>query len=242
MTIASRIADNYRAVRQRMEAVCRRAGREPASVKLVAVTKYARIEWARALVELGVVELGENRPQQLVERASQIVAPVNWHLIGPLQRNKVRSILPLATLIHSVDSVRLLESIERIAGDLDLRPRVLLEVNLSGEEAKHGFRADELPDAWVQVQKFERVQVEGLMTMAAYSADPENARTAFAKLRLLRVELQARSNGAAAGLLRELSMGMTGDFEVAIEEGATIVRIGSALWEGLEEVPVGRAY
>src|SRR5258708_6783820 len=107
--IENKIADNHRVVRQRMDAAGRRAGREPASVTLVAVTKYARIEWARALVELGVIELGENRPQQLVERASQIAAPVHWHLIGPLQRNKVRSILPLATLVHSVDSVRLLE-------------------------------------------------------------------------------------------------------------------------------------
>src|SRR5262249_6505842 len=178
--------------------------------------KYAEIEWARHLVSLGAVELGENRPQQLVRRAAQITAPVHWHLIGPLQRNKVRSTLPLVSLIHSADSVRLLQAVDRVAGELSLRPRVLLEVNLSGEAAKHGFHHEELCATWNEVLTLTNVQVGGLMTMAAYSPDPESARPAFRRLRELRDELQSRSGSTTH--LQHLSMGMTGDFEVAIEE------------------------
>jgi pyridoxal phosphate enzyme (YggS family) len=228
------IAANYHAVRARIAAACQRVGRDPASVTLVAVTKYAEINWVRQLVELGVVELGESRPQQLVQRAHEISAPVHWHLIGPLQRNKVRSILPLTTLIHSADSLRLLQAIDRIAGELALRPHVLIEVNLSGETAKHGFQIEDLYAAWQNILKFPHLQIEGLMTMAAYSSDSEEARPAFVRLRELRDELQSRS-GAAGVRLEKLSMGMTGDFEVAIEEGTRLVRIGSALWEGLRQ-------
>jgi len=232
-TTADRTIDeNYRRVRERMATACERAGREPGAVTLVAVIKYAELDWARRLVALGAVALGENRPQQLVQRAAHITAPVHWHLIGPLQRNKVRSILPLVSLIHSADSLRLLQAIDRIGGELNLRPRVLLEVNLSGEAVKHGFPREELSAAWDEIVKLANVQVDGLMTMAAYSPRPENARPAFRRLRQLRDELQSRSGSATR--LAHLSMGMTGDFEVAIEEGATLVRIGSALWEGLE--------
>ncbi|MBI3860888.1 MAG: YggS family pyridoxal phosphate-dependent enzyme [Planctomycetia bacterium] len=235
------ISKNLEAVRERIAGACRRVGRNPAAVGLVAVTKYAQLDWARRLVGLGVTDLGENRPQQLVQRAGEIGGGVTWHLIGPLQRNKVRSILPIASLIHSVDSVRLLEAIERIAGELDLRPRVLLEVNLSGEEAKHGFQADELPGAWSEIEKLERTQVEGLMTMAAYSDNPEDARPVFARLRALRDQLQSQASPRIAAQLQHLSMGMTGDFEVAVEEGATMVRIGSALWLGLDEASIAHS-
>ena len=228
------IQDNFASVRHRIDEACRRSGRDPATVTLVAVTKYAEFDWVRQLVGLGIVELGENRPQQLAERAEQLTAPVHWHLIGHLQRNKVRSILPIATLIHSVDSVRLIEAIERVAGELDLRPRVLLEVNLSGETAKHGFHAEDLLAAWKEIQRVERTQIAGLMTMAAYSENAEDARPVFAHLRELRDELREQSGPSVAEQLQHLSMGMTGDFEVAIEGGATLVRIGSALWEGLE--------
>jgi pyridoxal phosphate enzyme (YggS family) len=239
-TLETAIDENYRAVQQRITAACRRAGRDPASVTLVAVTKYARLEWVRRLVECGVDELGENRPQQLAERSQQLAAPVHWHLIGHLQRNKVRSMLPLTTLIHSADSLRLLEAIDRIARESALRPRVLIEINLSGEAAKHGFQLAELMADWDNVLNLEHLQIEGLMTMAAYSPDPETARPAFARLGELRNELQERSRGKAGLQLTHLSMGMTGDFEVAIEEGATLVRIGSALWEGLEAIEGAR--
>jgi pyridoxal phosphate enzyme (YggS family) len=231
MVIDEIIARNLRRIRDRMAGACTRAGRDPAEVSLVTVTKYAQIDWVRALVRQGECELGESRPQQLVKRAAELTDPVRWQLIGSLQRNKVRLVLPVVSRIHSVDSVRLLESIDRIAGELGLRPRLLLEVRLSGEEAKQGFEPDVLRQCWDQVQSFPHVLLEGLMTMAAYADDPEAARPVFAGLRQLRNELRSQSPGAAA--LPHLSMGMTGDFEVAIEEGATLVRIGSALWEGL---------
>ncbi len=231
-TIARTIDENLAAVRERMAAACRRVGRDPASVTLVAVTKYAELDWVRALLALGIRELGENRPQQLDLRAQEIVAPVHWHLIGHLQRNKIRSILPRTALIHSADSLRLLEAIDRVAAEIDLRPRVLVEVNMSGETAKHGFQAEGLLAAWDEILKLTRVEVVGLMTMAAYSPDPETARPAFAGLRKVRDTLQGLSFGTGVQL-EHLSMGMTADFEVAIEEGATLVRIGSALWSGL---------
>jgi len=236
-TIESTIEANYRAVRERIAAACLRAGRESTEVTLVAVTKYAQLDWVRRLVELGAVELGENRPQQLAARAQQISDCVHWHLIGHLQRNKVRSILPLTTVIHSADSVKLLQSIDRVARELDMRPRVLIEINLSGEEAKHGFHVSDLMAGWETVLNLQCIQVRGLMTMAAYHPNPENARPAFSRLREIRNELQQLSQGNAGVQLEHLSMGMTGDFEVAIEEGATLVRIGSALWQGLDPAP-----
>lgn len=227
------VAENYAAVRDRIAAACERCGRDPSAVRLVAVTKYAPIEAVRELVALGHLDLGENRPQQLLERAALLDGldgpdgpGVRWHLIGTLQRNKARKVLPVASLIHSADDFRLLETLDRLAGELSLRPRVLLEVNVSGEATKHGFRPDELASLWRQVAAFGRLDIAGLMTMAPYSEDPEQVRPVFRALRKLRDEL------AAAGPLPlpELSMGMSGDFEAAIEEGATIVRVGSALF------------
>ena len=222
------IAENYATVRRRIEAACERANREPSSVQLVAVTKYAPMDAVRELVALGQRALGESRPQQLLERATLLDASsVSWHLIGHLQRNKARKLLPVASLVHSIDSLRLLAAIDRLAEELSLRPRVLLEVNVSGEASKHGFSPDELRSAWKEVAAVNHLEIAGLMTMAPYSEDPEAARPVFRKLRKFRDEL------ASAGplILPELSMGMSGDFEVAIEEGATIVRVGSSLFE-----------
>ena len=160
ISIANTIDENVRVIRERMAAACRRAGRDPQTVTLVAVTKYAEIEWIRALVGLGALELGESRPQQLALRAQQISEPVHWHLIGHLQRNKIRSILPLTTLVHSADSLRLLEAIDRIAAELGLSPRVLIEVNLSGEEAKHGFQVADLLRIWDEVVKLGSIRID----------------------------------------------------------------------------------
>ncbi|MBT4866110.1 MAG: YggS family pyridoxal phosphate-dependent enzyme, partial [Planctomycetaceae bacterium] len=155
---------------------------------------------------------------------------VDWHLIGHLQRNKARRALPLVSLIHSVDTFRLLSTLDRLAVELDLQPRVLLEVNASGESQKHGFLPDELASGWNQCLKCERVQVVGLMGMAARVGDVEEARPAFRQLRELLDRLRLLS---PVMQLPELSMGMSGDFEIAIEEGATIIRVGSGLYEGL---------
>lgn len=214
-----------------MTAACGRAGRDATSVTLVTVTKMARPEWIQALVDLGQTELAENRPQQLAERAAQVAGPVHWHLIGHLQRNKARRTLPLVSMIHSVDSLRLLTTIDQLAAELNLQPRVLFEVNVSGEASKDGFRREELLAVWSQLLACRHVRVEGLMTMAPLSDNPNDARPTFAGLRELRDELRSRS--PAGVTLPHLSMGMSGDFEVAIEEGATLVRVGSALFEGL---------
>ena len=225
------IAANYRDIHQRIEAACARAGRPASSVKLVAVTKYADIEWVRDLLAVGVINLGESRPQQLVARAPQISEPVRWHLIGHLQRNKARRVLPLATLIHSVDTLQLLAKIDALADELNLRPRLLLEVNLSGEAAKHGFTADELSAAWGIILEYRHVQLEGLMTLAPLTENPEQTRPVFRRLRELRDQFAGLE--ATSVTLPVLSMGMSRDFEIAIEEGATLVRIGSSLFQGL---------
>lgn len=220
------LRQNLERVQDRIEAACSRVGRKPGEVRLVAVTKYARPEWIAPLLALGLRDLGENRPQQLVERA--VALPnARWHLIGQLQRNKVRSLLPHAALIHSVDSLRLLQRISDIAGELGLTTRVLLQVNVSGEEAKQGFAPDELRRDWPACRRLPHVQIEGLMTMAPLSDNPDDARPTFRGLRELRDEL------ARDAPLPILSMGMSDDMEIAIEEGATMVRVGSAVFEGL---------
>ncbi len=227
------VAENHAQVMDQIEAACRRAGRESDSVAMVAVTKYAELDWVRALMELGVRELGENRPQQLVERAQQLSDDVHWHLIGHLQRNKVRPILPVTTLMHSIDSTRLLSRIDLLAAELNLHPRILLEVNVSGENVKDGFRCEELVENWDQVLAARHVQISGLMTMAPYTSNSEDSRPVYRGLRDLRDRLTAMSPTTLC--LSELSMGMSGDFDVAIEEGATIIRVGRRLFRGLRD-------
>ncbi len=227
----SRVAENLQQVHERIESACARSGRSVDSVNLVAVTKYAELEWVRDLLSLGIEDLGESRPQQLVERAGLIQQPLRWHMIGHLQRNKARKVLPLVSLIHAVDTLKLLTTLDRLAEELQLQPRVLLEVNVSGETAKHGFAPDELASGWPSVLACNYVQVEGLMTMAPLSADVETARPVFRGLRELRDRLVESS--PANMRLPELSMGMSNDFEIGIEEGATQIRIGSSLFTGL---------
>ncbi len=231
MSLTARIAENLATVRKRIAVACGRANRDPTEVTMVAVTKYAEIEWIEALLTLGELELGENRPQQLAARAALFSDTVHWHLIGHLQRNKADLAVRHAALVHSVDSPRLLAAIEMEAASTGRMVRVLLEVNLSGEKQKHGFDKDELEATFDTLHGHPHVAIEGLMTMAAYADDPEAARPTFRELRTLRDRLQPRCPEGVE--LRRLSMGMSGDFEPAIEEGATLVRIGSALWEGL---------
>ena len=229
-SVTSRIAANYAGVVERIAAACRRAGRAPSEVRLVAVTKSAEVAWIEALLALGARDLAESRPQRLCERAALVDPSVCWHLIGQLQRNKIRKVLPVAAWIHSVDSLPLLRRIDEIAGELGVRPRLLLEVNVSGEAAKSGFHPGELSEAWPVVAEAKHVEVAGLMTMAPLFDAPEAARPVFAGLRLFRDQLQKLNPSIG---LAELSMGMSGDFEVAVEEGATMVRVGSSLFEGL---------
>lgn len=227
-----RLVDNLQRVRAEIVAACDRAGRSPNEVTLVAVTKYAELAWVRRLIELGVRNLAESRPQQFVERAGQLPPEICWHFVGHLQRNKVKQVLPRTVLIHSVDSLRLLERISEVAAEQSLRPRVLLEVNVSGEASKDGLPVTELTSQWDVLQAVPNVDIVGLMTMAPLTDDPAAARPVFRALRQLRDHLAARA--APHVQLTELSMGMSGDFGVAIEEGATLIRIGSRLFEGLE--------
>lgn len=231
--LQSILAANLASVRDRIAAAAERSNRDPDDIVLVAVTKYAELDWVRGLIDLGVTQLGESRPQQLVSRSELFSEPVTWHLIGHLQRNKVRPVLPVAALIHSVDSFRLLDRIESIAEELGVSPRVLLEVNVKGEESKNGFAPPELLQQAERLSGYRHLIVDGLMTMAPRVDDPEQARPAFVALRELRETLAAVTGDNVP--LGELSMGMSGDFDVAIEEGATLVRIGSRLFDGLSD-------
>ena len=232
-TLHSQIADNLARVHQRMHRACESAGRAPDGVQLVAVTKYADAQVTEALLTAGCSTLGESRPQQLWEKAAQPeLHAAKWHLIGHLQRNKVARTLPLVDLIHSVDSRRLLASIDRAASEHNRRVRVLLEVNCSGDEAKHGLTADELQAILPLLPNYANVEVCGLMTMAAREGGETVARRNFAALRELREK--AVSSCSSIVQFSELSMGMSHDFEAAIREGATLVRIGSLLIEGVE--------
>jgi len=230
--VAQRIAENLARVRGRIADAAARAGRAANEVRLVAVTKYVGLGEAWALAAAGCRTLGESRPQQLWEKAEALSdAGVRWHMIGHLQRNKVRRTLPLVAMIESVDSPRLLEAVDHAAGELGSEMPVLLEVNVSSEEAKHGFEPEAVEPFLEELPRYGHVQVRGLMCMASFSGGLEAARRDFAALRELRDRL--RPNCPEGVRLDELSMGMSGDFEVAIEEGATIVRVGSLLFEGL---------
>jgi len=234
MSIPERLSQNLKAIFAEIHSACARARRDPSTAKLVAVTKYAEWSWVQELSQFHHV-FGENRPQQLAERHA-LMPTAEWHLIGQLQRNKVRMALQHAALIHSIDSLRLLEKIAEVAAALGVRPKILLQLNVSQEASKSGFSVQELEAGWPTVLTFaDRVEIQGLMTMAAESENPEDARLAFRSLRELRDRLAAREESQIAGIsLPELSMGMSGDFVPAVEEGATLVRIGSRIFDGLE--------
>jgi pyridoxal phosphate enzyme (YggS family) len=220
------ITDRLVSLRERLTEAARKAGREPSSVELVAVSKNHPAESVREAFEAGQVLFGENRVQELLAKAPLLPAKVRWHLIGHLQKNKIRKVLPVVELIHGVDSLELARDIDRIAGELGLFPRVLLEVNVSGEETKFGFKPDTVRGEIESLLALPRVQVEGLMTIAPYVEDPEKVRPVFRNLRLLRDDLAARTGTP----LPVLSMGMSGDFEVAVAEGATLVRVGTSIF------------
>ncbi len=225
-----RLKSNLDSIRDRIASAARRSGRQPADVQLVAVSKYVDAEQTEQLVQAGATVLGESRPQALWNKAAQMQdLSIEWHLIGHLQRNKVARTLPLVSLIHSVDSVRLAQAIDESAASIQQTTNVLVEVNTSGEAAKQGFPIDQVEAILNQSRRWENVHVRGLMTMAANVHDDQHIRHSFAALRNLRDECQRNTDIP----LPELSMGMSRDFELAIEEGATLVRVGSSLWEGV---------
>lgn len=222
----STIAENLETVRSRIAAAAARAGRNPAEVELVAVSKTYPAERIREAAEAGQELFGESRVQEALVKIPSLPGRLRWHFIGHLQANKVRKALPLFELIHGVDTVEIARDIDRIAADLGLHPRVLLEVNVSGEGSKHGFTPEDLERALDELLALPRVQVEGFMTMAPLAPEAEASRPFFAALRSLRDRLAER-----AGIpFQTLSMGMSGDYGVAVEEGATLVRVGSAIF------------
>lgn len=231
MTTLASLRRNLAAVEDRLTAACRRAGRRRADVTLVAVTKTVPVEAAALLPDLGVLDLGENRPQELWRKAAALPSSVRWHMIGHLQRNKIERTVPLTTLIHSVDRMSLVQALEEWAAKADRTVEVLLEANVSGEGSKQGFGREELLGAVGDLASLKRVRIRGLMTMAPLQ-EAEACRPVFAGLRALRDRLAADLAGVHP--VEDLSMGMSNDFEVAVEEGATYVRLGTVLWEAEE--------
>lgn len=234
------IAENIRIVRERIEAAARRAGRDPVEIKLVAVSKTVDINRIKEAIDSGINIFGENRVQETKEKISnlksQITPPtpplnkggiegVEWHLVGHLQTNKVKMAVMLFDLIHSVDSIRLAEEINSQAEKIGKKERVLIEVNLGGEETKYGISPAETTGLVMDMSKLKNISLEGLMTMPPFSAEPEDSRKYFRELRDLSKDIEKEGIR-----VKELSMGMSNDFEVAIEEGATMVRIGTAIF------------
>lgn len=216
-------------MRRRIVSAAERAERDPADVVLVAVTKTRGLDEIRAAVEAGATDLGENYVQEMEEKAQALDDPsIRWHAIGHLQTNKVRTLAPFVSLIHSVDSVRVAREIDRRAAAAERALPVLVQVNVSGEESKFGVETEQVLPLAREVAGLESCRLVGLMTMPPYCEDPEDNRPYFVSLRTIRERLI--DHGIPAEKLRQLSMGMTCDFEVAVEEGATLVRVGTAIF------------
>lgn len=251
-SLPTTLDERYALVRERIARAAERAGRSRDDIVLVAVTKTAEPEQIRRLIDLGHRHMGENRVQRLVQHAALAeeylsrlsvlsssrrqgggapaaeARPVQWHMIGHLQRNKVRKAVELCRLIHSVDSLRLAEEIQQVALRRDQTVEVLVQVNASGEPQKHGCPLAAVLPLVEQIETMVNIRVRGLMTMAPWSDNPEDARPCFARCREIFEEV--RAEGFGEGRFNLLSMGMSGDFEVAISEGANVVRVGTAIF------------
>jgi len=221
------LAKNVAMVQERIAAAARRSGRQPEDVTLVAVTKTIPLELIREAIKTGLNDLGENRVQELLSK-QPFVTNVNWHLIGHLQRNKVRQVWDKVTLIHSVDSMQLARELDKRAVLAGSRVDILIEVNVAGEESKFGIDPGAVIPMLKKLTGFEGIYVCGLMTIAPLVEDAEEVRPVFRRLATLRQEIEALHLPGVD--MRYLSMGMTNDFEVAIEEGANLVRIGTAIF------------
>jgi len=219
------VRDNVLRARDRVGAALERAGRGGEGVTIVGVTKTWDAAMVDALVEAGIEDVGENRVQEFVAKRDQVTHPCRWHLIGHLQRNKATKVIGQFHCVQSLDSIRLAETLSRLGQERGIHTRALLQVNTSREAAKHGFSADEAADAAAKIADLPAIDLEGLMTIGPVTMDPEETRRCFRRLHGLRGEIE-RSLGRP---LAELSMGMSGDFEAALEEGATIVRLGTVL-------------
>ena len=222
------IKENLNRVQENIRNACARAGRKEDEVTLIAVSKTKPVSMLEEAYALGVRDFGENKVQELVDKAGQLPEDIRWHMIGHLQRNKVKYIIDKVDLIHSVDSVRLAETIEKEAAKHNLTANILIEVNVAKEESKFGIMPEELDEFIEKIAGFSHIQVKGLMTIAPFVEDPEENRPIFARLRKLSVDITAKNVDNIT--MSILSMGMTNDYQVAIEEGATMVRVGTGIF------------
>ena len=222
------IRENLEIVKQNMRDACKKSGRDPESVRLIAVSKTKPVEDVQKAYQCGCRDFGENKVQELVEKYEKMPKDIRWHMIGHLQRNKVKYIVDKVYLIHSVDSVRLAEEISREAVKKQVTVSVLVEVNVAGEESKFGTTSQEAVSLVEEIAKLPGICVKGLMTIAPYVENAEENRLYFAKLKQIYVDIIHKNIDNV--FMEELSMGMTGDYEVAITEGATYVRIGTGIF------------
>lgn len=222
------VRENLEEVKQRISAACIRAGRDPKEVTLVAVSKTKPVSMITEAYEAGIRDFGENKVQELCEKHQVMPEDIRWHMIGHLQRNKVKQIIGKAVLIHSVDSIRLAEQIEEEAAKKELTVDILLEVNVAEEESKYGFTLEEAESAVREIARFPHVRIKGLMTIAPFVENSEENRPVFKKLNQVYVDMQRKNIDNVN--MNMLSMGMTGDYEVAVEEGATLVRVGTGIF------------
>jgi len=224
-TVIMSISANIKDIIHRIKLAVERAGRKEESVKLIAVTKTVDVVRIKNAITAGITIIGENRVQEAREKYKEIGSKVEWHLIGHLQTNKVKYIFDIFTLIHSVDSLQLSEEINKRAENRGIKTDILIEVNLSGEKTKFGILPESAIGLIKDISSFKNININGLMTIPPFSESPEDSRKYFRMLRMLRDDIEQEGIG-----MKELSMGMSGDFEVAIEEGATMVRIGTAIF------------
>lgn len=237
------ISERIKRIKDSVNSICSRVGREPSEVELVVVTKSADIESIKEVIRLGFTNLGENRVQQLKRVSAQIdefldgasdgaalPKKVNWHMVGHLQRNKVNQVLPIVSLIHSIDTLRLAEEINASAPKLNLCPKVLLQVNTSDEPQKYGVPVGAATHLAEQIETLPNLKLIGLMTMAPLTRNKDIIRACFVRAKELFIEM--RGEKIVGPDFTELSMGMSSDYELAVEEGATILRIGSAIFAG----------
>lgn len=222
------IRQNIESVEERICAACKRAGRDRAGVHLICVTKTKPEEMLQEAYEAGQRDFGENKVQEICRKKPNLPQDVRWHMIGHLQRNKVKQLIGQTVMIHSVDSIRLAETISAEALKAGITIPVLIEVNMAGEDSKFGVAPDETEALVRAASALEGIKVSGLMTIAPYTDDPETNRPYFAGLRELAVDIGQKCIDNVS--MSVLSMGMTGDFEVAIEEGATHIRVGTGIF------------
>lgn len=222
------IKENLSEVEERICQACKRAGRDREEVTLIAVSKTKPVEMLEACLEQGIRVFGENKVQELCEKYEQLPKDIKWHMIGHLQRNKVKYITDKVELIHSVDSLRLAEAISEDAVKKGVSVNVLIEVNVAQEDSKFGLTTEETENLVRQIAALPNIFIKGLMTIAPYTEDPEKNRPVFRTLKQLSVDIEGKNiDNVSMGIL---SMGMTGDYEVAIEEGATMVRVGTGIF------------